>query len=85
MLTDDEEIPPFFRELQDLANKHDVLVYATVAVVVRDGKPLMATAGGSKLPDDDAKSLEIYAALGRAFDEVIRRLSSPAPNRGMMN
>lgn len=84
-MTNDEEMPPFFQELQALANKHDVLVYATVALVIRDGKAVMATAGGSKLPDDDEATIRIYESMARAFDTVVVRLSSSPSNRGMMN
>ena len=83
MITNEEEMPAFFRDLQDLANKHEVLVYATVAVVLRDGKAVMATAGGSKLPDGD-QSRPVYESLAKAFDGVIERLSA-VPDKGMLN
>lgn len=85
MITSDEEIPPFFHELQELASRHNVLVYATVAVVMRDGKAVIATAGGSKLPDGSEMSERVYESMARAFDTVVERLSSQSRDRGALN
>ena len=80
----EEETPEFFKEVQELAKQHDVVAYVVVGVVLRDGKAVVASAGGSKLPDVNESTLRVYESMDKAFDQMVSQLAT-VEDRGLMN
>ena len=78
----DSQIPEFFHDVQDIAKEHEVLAYAVVAVIMRDGKAVVAAGGGSKLQDGEQSTLRVYHSMRDSFDQMIVQLGSDAPPPG---
>ncbi len=78
----DSQIPTFFHAVQDVAKEHEVIAYAVVAVVVRDGKAVVAAGGGSKLEDGAESTVKVYHSMRDSFDQMIVQLGSDAPPPG---
>lgn len=83
-LTDDA-VPAFFTDVQTLAKEHGVIAYITVAVVHRNGRAVIASAGGSKLPDGIETTLAVYGSMSRSFDQMIDELTQSATPPGPLN